>query len=187
MKFLIFGLGNIGDEYEFTRHNIGFKVVEKMAADAGVPFMSRRYCDLAEVKHKGKSFFLLKPSTLMNRSGLAVRYWINKEKVPISNILVVLDDIALPLGVLRMKMKGGDGGHNGLISIIEQLGTNEFPRLRFGIGDDFSRGYQVDYVLGRWTPEEEVIIQPKFEMAAEMIKSFGTAGIEQTMTAYNNK
>lgn len=187
MKFLIFGLGNIGEEYVSTRHNIGFKVVDKMAADAGVSFLSRRYCDVAEVKYKGRVFLLLKPTTYMNRSGLAVRYWMNKEKVPVSSILVVVDDIALPLGTLRMKMKGGDGGHNGLISITEHLGTNEFPRLRFGIGDSFPRGYQVDYVLGRWTPEEETVVQPKLDNAVEMIKSFGTVGIELTMTAYNNK
>jgi PTH1 family peptidyl-tRNA hydrolase len=187
MKFLIFGLGNIGEEYASTRHNVGFRVVEKMAADAGVSFMSRRYCDVAEVKYKGKSFLLLKPATFMNRSGLAVRFWMTKEKLPVSNILVIVDDIALPLGTLRMKIKGGDGGHNGLISITEQIGSNEFPRLRFGIGDNFPRGYQVDYVLGNWTPEEDMIVQSKLDVAVEMIKSFGTAGIEMTMTAYNNK
>ena len=187
MKFLIFGLGNIGEEYENTRHNIGFSVVDKMARDAGVTFLSRRYCDVAEIRYRGKIFILLKPTGYMNRSGLAVRYWINKEHTELSRILVIVDDIALPLGTLRMKSKGGDGGHNGLLSIIENMGSNEFPRLRFGIGENFPKGYQVDYVLGKWTPEEAEIVQSKLPVAVEMIKSFGINGIEATMTEYNNK
>lgn len=185
MKFLIFGLGNIGPEYSNTRHNAGFMVVDRMAAEAGAEWNSKRYAWRAEVKHKGRNFILLKPTTYMNLSGKAVRYWMNKEKVESDRILVVVDDIALPVGVLRMRARGGDGGHNGLISIIEQLGTLAFPRLRIGIGDEYHQGYQVDYVLGEFSEEEKKILDTALKRSLEMIKSFGTIGIERTMNYFN--
>ncbi len=187
MKYLVAGLGNIGAEYARTRHNIGFDVLDALAGDAGISFSTERYAATASLRVKGKTLILIKPSTYMNLSGKAVRYWLEKEKVPLKNLLVIVDDIALPLGLLRLKTKGGDGGHNGLTSIIEVLGTEDFCRLRFGIGGDFPRGYQVDYVLGEWTTEEEEIIKPRFPTAIEIIKSFATIGPDRTMTAYNKK
>ena len=187
MKYLIVGLGNIGEEYANTRHNIGFIVLDALALNARVKFSSARYASLSKMKFKGRTFVLIKPTTYMNLSGKAVKYWLTKEKIPIENLLVILDDIALPLGFLRMKKKGGDAGHNGLVSIIERLGTTEFPRLRIGIGDDFALGYQSEYVLNRWTKTEEKIMIPRIEIAVEMIKGLATIGIELTMTAYNNK
>lgn len=185
MKYLIAGLGNIGDEYASTRHNIGFTVTEAMARLSGVSFQSGRYADLARLRVKNRSLVLIKPNTYMNLSGKAVRYWLDYEKIPLENLLVIVDDIALAPGQLRLKPKGGDGGHNGLSSIIEVLGTEDFSRLRFGIGSDFAKGYQVEYVLGKWTKAEEEIIIPKIEDAIEMIKSFVTEGPELTMTRYN--
>ena len=185
MKYLIVGLGNIGDEYANTRHNIGFIVLDALAQDAGKSFEPSRYASVASLKHRGKSLLLIKPSTYMNLSGKAVRYWMEKEKVDTDHMLVIADDIALPLGQLRMKKKGGDGGHNGLSSIIETIGTQEFPRLRVGIGNDYSRGYQSDYVLGRWSAVETALMIPRVNTAAEMVKSFVTIGIDKTMTAYN--
>ena len=185
MKYLIAGLGNIGDEYANTRHNIGFTVTEAMARLSGVSFQSGRYADLARLRVKNKSLVLIRPNTYMNLSGKAVRYWLDYEKIPLENLLVIVDDIALPPGQLRLKLKGGDGGHNGLSSIIEILGTEEFARLRFGIGNDFAKGYQVEYVLGKWTKAEEEIILPKITDAVEMVKSFVTEGPELTMTRYN--
>lgn len=187
MKYLIAGLGNIGEEYANTRHNIGFIILNAMAMAFKVTFETGRYASFTKIRFKGKTFILIKPTTYMNLSGKAVKYWMNKEKIELPNLLVVVDDIALPTGTLRMKMRGGDGGHNGLISIIEHLESEEFPRLRVGIGDDFARGYQSDYVLGEWTKAEEQIMIPKVETAVGMIKSFGTIGIERTMTAFNNK
>jgi PTH1 family peptidyl-tRNA hydrolase len=186
MKYLVFGLGNIGPEYASTRHNAGFMVVDKMAADAEVKWESARYAWRADVKHRGRTYILLKPTTFMNLSGKAVRYWLKKENVPVEKTLTVVDDIALTLGTLRMKKQGGAGGHNGLESIIEQIGTNAFPRLRIGIGDDFNRGYQVDWVLGEWLEPELEILVPKLETAVKMIQSFGTIGIDRTMNLYNN-
>jgi PTH1 family peptidyl-tRNA hydrolase len=187
MKYLIAGLGNIGAEYANTRHNIGFTVLDALARDAGISFSPDRYASKAVSRHKGKTLVLIKPSTYMNLSGKAVRYWLDKEKIPLENLLVIVDDIALPLGLLRLKTKGGDGGHNGLASLIEVLGTEEFTRLRFGIGGDFPKGYQVDYVLGEWSREEEEIFIPRIPAAIEIIKSFVTIGPDKTMTAYNNK
>jgi len=187
MKYLIAGLGNIGDEYANTRHNIGFVILDAMAQEFKTSFEVGRHASIAKVRFKGRSFILIKPTSYMNLSGKAVKYWMNKEKIQPQNLLTVLDDIALPIGTLRMKMKGGDGGHNGLISIIEHIGTDVFPRLRVGIGDDFARGYQSDYVLGKWTKAEEKIMIQKVETAVQMIKSFGTIGIELTMTTYNNR
>ena len=172
MKHLIAGLGNIGDEYANTRHNIGFTVLDALARLSGVSFKSGRYADIARIKIKNKSLVLIKPSTYMNLSGKAVRYWLETEKIPLENMLVVVDDIALPPGQLRLRLKGGDGGHNGLSSIIETLETEEFARLRVGIGNDFAKGFQTEYVLGKWTNAEEEVLIPKITEAVEMIKSF---------------
>jgi len=174
MKYLIAGLGNIGAEYANTRHNIGFITVDAFARLSGVSFQSGRYADVAKLRVKNKSLVLIKPTTYMNLSGKAVRYWLDAEKIPIENLLVVVDDIALPSGQLRLRMKGGPGGHNGLISIIETLGTEEFARLRFGIGNDFPKGYQTEYVLGKFTKPEEEILLPKITEAVEMIRTFSS-------------
>jgi len=176
MKYLIAGLGNIGDEYANTRHNIGFNVTDALARLSGVSFITGRYADVARLKIKNKSLVLIKPSTYMNLSGKAIRYWLDHEKIPLENLLVVVDDIALPPGQLRLRMKGGAGGHNGLISIIETLETEEFARLRFGIGNDFAKGYQTEYVLGKWTAAEEELLVPKIGESVEMIKSFVISG-----------
>ena len=176
MKYLITGLGNIGVEYVNTRHNIGFTVLDAFARLSGVSFQSGRYADIARMKIKNKSLVLIKPTTYMNLSGKAVRYWLESEKIPLENLLVVVDDIALPPGQLRLGMKGGPGGHNGLISIIETLETEEFARLRFGIGNDFAKGFQTEYVLGKWTKAEEEMIIPKIGEAVEMIKTFVLSG-----------
>jgi PTH1 family peptidyl-tRNA hydrolase len=172
MKYLIAGLGNIGDEYADTRHNIGFTVLDVLARLSGISFKTGRYADIARMKIKNKSLVLIKPSTYMNLSGKAVRYWLEAEKIPLENLLVIVDDIALPPGQLRLRMKGGPGGHNGLISIIETLETEEFARLRFGIGNDFAKGFQTEYVLGKWTKTEEEILIPKLTEAVEIIKAF---------------
>jgi len=187
MKYLITGLGNIGDEYANTRHNIGFIVLDALAQAAGVKFESGRLGSVCKIKHRGRILVLVKPSTYMNLSGKSVKYWLNQEKIPIENSLTILDDIALPVGALRMKKKGGDGSHNGLTSIIEHLGTSEFPRLRVGIGDDFARGYQSDYVLGKWTKTEEEVLIPRIKIATDIVKSFVSIGIDLTMTKYNKK
>ncbi len=187
MKFLIVGLGNIGDEYANTRHNIGFIIADALAGAGKATFSTERYADVAKMKYRGKVLVVIKPSTFMNLSGKAVRYWMQAEKIPIENILIITDDIALPLGTLRMRKKGGDGGHNGLISVIEYLGTPNFTRLRIGIDDDFAKGYQVDYVLGKWTQSEEGLMIPKIESAVEIIKSFIAAGVDRTMSLYNKK
>lgn len=187
MKYLIAGLGNIGPEYSNTRHNIGFKVLDALAKASNTVFIAKRYGDIAQVKHKGRIFILLKPSTYMNLSGKAVSYWLKTEKIPIENLLVVVDDIALPIGTLRLRAKGGDGGHNGLFDIIEVLGSPNFARLRFGIGGDFPKGSQVNYVLGEWTPEEEEILPERCNAAKDIIFSFGTIGVERTMNFFNKK
>lgn len=187
MKYLIIGLGNIGDEYSDTRHNIGFIVADALALSLKTTFSSGRYASVAKATLRGRSLVIIKPTTYMNLSGKAVRYWMQKEEVPIEQILVMVDDIALPLGELRMRKKGSDGGHNGLISIIETLESIDFPRIRIGIGNDFAKGYQVDYVLGRWTKEEEKILLPRIETTVEMIKSFVLAGPDRTMNVFNKK
>jgi PTH1 family peptidyl-tRNA hydrolase len=184
-KFLIIGLGNPGPEYENTRHNIGFKVLDALAGASNIFFSSERYALRAELKTKGRSFFLIKPPTFMNLSGKAVRYWMEAEKIPLENILVVTDDIALPYGTLRMRTKGSDGGHNGLKDIIAVLGTTRFTRLRFGIGSEFAKGQQVDYVLGEWGDEEKNELAALIKTAAEMVTSFGLAGPQNTMNKYN--
>lgn len=185
MKYLIVGLGNIGDEYLDTRHNIGFTALDVFAESSGVKFTDRRYGSVSEVRYKGKTFILLKPSTFMNLSGNAVNYWLKKEKIPVENLLVIVDDLALPLGSIRMKPKGSDGGHNGLAHINSILSTNEYARIRVGIGNGFKKGSQVNYVLGRWTTEEKEFLKSRMDLVSGMIKSFGTAGTDLTMTAFN--
>lgn len=187
MKFLIVGLGNIGREYDLTRHNIGFMVADRLAASVEAAFTSDRYASVATVRCKGHQLVVIKPSTYMNLSGKAVHYWLTKEKIEVANCLVVVDDLALETGQLRMKTGGSDGGHNGLAHIAETLGTTAFPRLRFGIGHNFAKGFQIEYVLGRFETAEAELIAPKLDTACEMIKSFACAGIERTMNAYNNK
>ena len=172
MKFLIVGLGNVGDEYHNTRHNIGFRILDALADASNISFMEKRYGFVSEYSHKGKKFILLKPGTYVNLSGRAVNYWLQKEDIAPENLLVVVDDIALPFGMLRLRSQGGDGGHNGLIDIIQTLGHQNFARLRFGIGNDFREGFQVNYVLGKWTKAEEEILQPKITEAVEMIRTF---------------
>ena len=187
MKYLIVGLGNIGAEYAETRHNIGFKVLDALAGVSNTLFTTARYGDVAEVKHKGRTLVLLKPSTYMNLSGKAVRYWLDTEKIPRENLLVVSDDIALPFGTLRMRQKGSAGGHNGLKNIAELLGSEEFARMRFGVGGDFPRGHQIDYVLGEWTPEEREAMPQRLEIFGDAILSFATVGVERTMNFFNKK
>ena len=187
MKYLIAGLGNIGAEYSNTRHNIGFIVLDALARASNTSFSTMRYGDIAQVKHKGRTFILLKPSTYMNLSGKAISYWLKAEKLPIEKLLVIADDIALPIGTLRLRSKGGDGGHNGLFDIIESLGTQDFARLRFGIGGDFPKGLQVQHVLGELSSEEKEILPERCEKAAEIVFSFGTIGIERTMNFFNKK
>ncbi|MDP4266600.1 MAG: aminoacyl-tRNA hydrolase [Bacteroidota bacterium] len=187
MKYLIAGLGNVGAEYENTRHNIGFKIVDHLAKSNNLNFKFDKHAFVTEMKYKQRILVIIKPTTYMNLSGKAVNYWLQKEKIPIENLLVVCDDIALPLGTTRIKPKGNDGGHNGLSDIIYSLSINEFARLRFGIGNDFPKGRQIDYVLGEFTHTEETILPERIDRAAEMIKSFATIGIERTMTLFNNK
>lgn len=187
MKYLIIGLGNIGAEYANTRHNIGFVVADALANELKGRFSVERLASVSKVKFKGRILVIIKPTSYMNLSGKSVKYWMDQEKIPIERILIVLDDIALPLGALRMKARGGDAGHNGLTDIILKLDTDIFPRLRIGIGDDFPRGYQADYVLGQWSRSEEKLMIPRVETAVEAIKSFVTLGIDRTMTAFNNK
>lgn len=187
MKYLIAGLGNIGSEYQYTRHNIGFRVLDALAKASNIVFTDRRYGETTELKVKGKTLTLLKPSTYMNLSGNAIRYWLQAEKVPVENLLVIVDDLALPFGSLRLKGKGSDAGHNGLKSIQSILGTQNFSRLRFGIGNDFPKGGQVDYVLGEFSDEEEKALPQRFEMCEDIIKSFCLAGLQNTMNQFNNK
>jgi len=187
MKFLIAGLGNIGDEYANTRHNIGFIVADALGSEAEAVFKADRYASMTKIRYRGKILVVIKPSTYMNLSGKALRYWMEKENITADRTLIITDDIALPMGTLRMRKKGGDGGHNGLENIIMTLGSEKFPRLRVGIGNDFAKGYQSDYVLGKWTGEEEKLMIPKIKTAVEMVKSFVIRGVDQTMTDYNNK
>lgn len=186
MKYLIAGLGNIGPDYEQTRHNIGFMVLDAFAKASNAVFEDRRYGFVAEMRLRNKSLILLKPSTFMNLSGNAIRYWLQKEKIENENLLVVVDDLALPLGTLRLKSKGSDAGHNGLRHIQELIGQ-DYPRLRFGIGNDFPRGAQIDYVLDRFSEEEQKLLPARIELAVDMIRSFCLAGIQITMNQYNNK
>lgn len=186
-KFLIVGLGNIGPKYENTRHNIGFKILDELAREKEVSFETQKLGDVATLKHKGRTFVLLKPSTYMNLSGKAVNYWMQKEKVALENLLVVTDDLNLPFGTLRLKTKGSDGGHNGLKDIQSQLNTTTYNRFRFGISDEFSKGQQIDYVLGEWEADEEKKMPERLKTSAELILSFGTAGVSNTMNSFNGK
>jgi peptidyl-tRNA hydrolase, PTH1 family len=187
MKYLIVGLGNIGDEYANTRHNIGFIVLDALAQSIGVKYTIGRHASIAEGRVKNRELVLIKPTTYMNLSGKAVKYWLDKEKIPLENLLVVTDDVDLDLGVLRLRSKGSGGSHNGLNHIIETLGTLEWSRLRVGIGKDYAKGFQVDYVLGRWTSSEEKILLPRIDTAVDMIKSFSLQGVDRTMSDFNNK
>lgn len=187
MKYLIVGLGNIGAEYHDTRHNIGFKVLDALAEKVGVQFTTDRYGAVAEFRHRGHIVTLLKPSTYMNLSGKAVRYWLEATRTPMENLLIIVDDIALPFGTLRMRMKGSDGGHNGLKNINELLSTDSYARIRFGIGGDFPRGYQVDYVLGHWSDEEQQQMPERLKLFVDAALSFVSVGAQRTMNTYNKK
>lgn len=186
-RYLVAGLGNIGDEYSGTRHNIGFEVANALAEEAGAKWKSERHAFRAEMKFKGRQLVLIKPTTYMNLSGEAVRYWLQAEKIPVENLLVIVDELALPFGKLRLNPKGSDGGHNGLKSIQECLGTTNYPRLRFGIGNSFGKGYQVNYVLGPWSDEEKKTLKERVALAAEAVKSFAFIGLERTSNLYNGK
>ncbi len=187
MKYLIVGLGNIGDEYRGTRHNIGFRILDAFAEASNISFSTERYGDVAHMRLKNKQLTLLKPSTYMNLSGNAVRYWKEKENIDINHILVLVDDIALPLGAIRIKPNGSDAGHNGLKNIAQMLGTPAYPRLRFGIGNDFPRGCQVDYVLGHFTLDQRQQLPARVDAACEAIKAFCLSGIDFAMCNFNNK
>ena len=187
MNFLIVGLGNIGPEYARTRHNIGFMVVDALADAAGVAFEDKRYGAIAPVKVKNQTLILLKPSTYMNLSGNAVRYWMKEKNIPLENLLVVVDDLALPFGSLRMKPSGSEAGHNGLKHITTTLGTQQYARLRFGIGNDFPRGGQVDFVLGEFGEEDLKTMDDRLKTAGDMVKSFALSGIQFTMNHFNHK
>lgn len=186
-KYLIVGLGNVGDEYDNTRHNAGFMVLDAFAKASNIVFEDKRYGFVAETNVKGRKLILLKPSTFMNLSGNAVRYWLNKENIDVNRMLVIVDDIALPLGTLRLKPSGSNAGHNGLGNIQSVLGTEQYCRLRVGIGNDFPRGMQVQWVLGKFDDEDMKVLEPKIETACEIIKSFVLAGVNLTMNAYNKK
>ena len=187
MKYLVVGLGNIGAEYADTRHNIGFRVLDALAEASNISFMAGRYGSTATLRHKGRQILLLKPSTYMNLSGKAVRYWMEQEKIPIENILIISDDIALPFGTFRMRKNGSEGGHNGLKNITELLGDNQYARMRFGVGGDFPRGHQVDYVLGDFSDEENKLMPERLKLFGDAILSFASVGADRTMNSYNGK
>ncbi len=186
-KFLIVGLGNIGADYVNTRHNIGFKILDFFARKESLDWQTVKLGQLTQYKFKGRTFLLLKPNTYMNLSGKAVQYWMDKENIPLENILVITDDLNLPFGTIRIKPKGSDGGHNGLKNINAVLNTQNYTRFRFGISDAFKKGQQVDYVLGQWSDEENEKLPGRLELSCDIIRSFGTAGLENTMTGFNGK
>ena len=186
-KFLIVGLGNIGAEYANTRHNIGFKIIDYLAKSEDIGFETQKLGDVATLKIKGRTLILLKPSTYMNLSGKALKYWLDKEKIPLQNLLVVTDDLNLPFGSLRLKIKGSDGGHNGLKDIQDKLQTTKYNRFRFGISNAFNKGKQIDYVLGEWSDEENIKLEERLKTSAELIKSFVLAGVNITMNQFNGK
>jgi PTH1 family peptidyl-tRNA hydrolase len=187
MKYLIVGLGNPGEKYSATRHNIGFKVVDALTKKLGGTFRTDKLADISELKFKGRHLICIKPNTYMNLSGKAVNYWMQQHKIPLENLIVVTDDLALPFGKLRMKGKGSDGGHNGLKDIQAILNTTQYTRLRFGVGNEFHKGQQIDYVLGTWSPEEIETLEKRIEVATEFIKSYTNIGLQLTMTNWNNK
>ena len=187
MKYLIIGLGNPGSKYENTRHNIGFKVLDGLISTSNTSFKTDRYADIAELKFKGRKLIIVKPNTFMNLSGKAVNYWMQKSKIDIRNILVITDDISLPFGVLRMRKKGSSGGHNGLKDIGYVVGNNNYSRLRFGVGNDFPRGKQVDFVLSNFDDEDNKSIEERIDLAIMMIKGFVTIGVDKTMSEFNGK
>jgi len=186
-KFLIVGLGNIGEKYNNTRHNIGFEILDEIASKEETSFTPEKLGSIASFRFKGRTFILLKPSTFMNLSGKAVKYWLTKEKIPIENLLVICDDLNLPFGSIRVKAKGSDGGHNGLKDINTILQTQKYARFRFGVGSEFSKGRQSDFVLGEWNTEEKNQLVERLETGCKLIKSFGTAGLNNTMNAFNGK
>ncbi len=187
MKFLIVGLGNPGEKYSETRHNIGFKVLDFFAKEYSASFALNKLAEVATVKYKGRTIVLVKPTTFMNLSGKAVNYWMQAEKISRENVLIITDDLALPFGKLRMKGKGSDGGHNGLKDIQAVLNSQEYARLRFGVGSEFNKGQQVDYVLGEWNEEEKITLNERIQIATKFIKGFTTIGLQMTMTQWNNK
>ena len=187
MKYLVVGLGNIGAEYANTRHNIGFRVLDALAEASNISFTTVRYGAMATLKHRGRTIMLLKPSTYMNLSGKAVRYWMEQERIPRENLLVISDDIALPFGTFRMRKNGSEGGHNGLKNITELLGDNQSARMRFGVGGDFPKGHQIDYVLGAFSDDEEKAMAERLKLFGEAILSFVSVGADRTMNAYNGK
>ncbi|PTM08837.1 MAG: aminoacyl-tRNA hydrolase [Bacteroidetes bacterium] len=186
-KYLIVGLGNIGEKYENTRHNIGFKILDHFSLKEDIIFKTDKLADIAEYKLKGRLFIFIKPNTYMNLSGKAVQYWLNKENIPLQNLLVITDDLNLSFGSFRIKTKGSDGGHNGLKDIQDKLGTTNYNRFRFGISDSFNKGRQVDYVLGEWTEEEQDKLQERLAKSIEIIKSFVLSGVNNTMNTFNGK
>ncbi len=187
MKYLIVGLGNPGAEYTHTRHNIGFDIADFLSTEAGSFFSEDRHAEVCRIKVRGRTAVLIKPTTYMNLSGKAVNYWLQKESIPVERLLVVTDDIALPEGAIRLRSKGSDGGHNGLADICELLGHNNFARLRFGVGSDFPKGRQADYVLGKWPSDQLELISEKIKIAAEAVKTFITMGLNDAMNKYNKK
>ena len=187
MKYLIIGLGNPGAKYENTRHNIGFKVLDKLVSLSNISFSTDKYADVASVKFKGRTLVLIKPNTFMNLSGKAVNYWMQIEKISIENILVISDDISLPFSTIRLRSKGSDGGHNGLKDIINTLGSSAFPRIKFGIGSEFNKGKQSNYVLADWSEEESKSLEGKLEFIIKMIQSFSAIGINRTMNDFNRR
>jgi len=186
-KFLIVGLGNIGEKYTNTRHNIGFKILDELANEYAVKFETEKLGDITRFSHKGRTFVLLKPNTFMNLSGKAVKFWMDKEKIAIENTLIVTDDLNIDFGTIRLKAKGSDGGHNGLKDIQEKLGTNTYPRFRFGVGANYAKGRQVDFVLGNWDKEETSQLITRLQTAAKVITSFGLVGLAKTMNTFNGK
>lgn len=187
MKYLIVGLGNIGNEYDGTRHNVGFRVVDALAEAQGATFQDKRYGFICKTRVKNAELLLLKPSTYMNLSGNAVRYWMQQEKIAIENVLIIVDDLSLPVGAIRMKQNGSDAGHNGLKHIAQMLSTQNYNRLKFGIGNDFPRGGQVDFVLGKFSSEDNKVINEKVPVACDAIKAFALSGMQFAMCHYNNK
>ena len=187
MKYLIVGLGNIGNEYDGTRHNVGFRVVDALAEAQGATFQDKRYGFICKTRVKNAELLLLKPSTYMNLSGNAVRYWMQQEKIPVENVLIIVDDLSLPVGAIRMKQNGSDAGHNGLKHIAQMLSTQNYNRLKFGIGNDFPRGGQVDFVLGKFSSEDNKAINEKVPVACDAIKAFALSGMQFAMCHYNNK